>query len=53
MSKKNKNHIHPRTNLEIIQSIRGDWHGVNPVTKIIPDKRKKKDKHKKKYDAEE
>lgn len=27
-------------------NVRRDWNGVNPVTKIIPDKRNKKPKHK-------
>lgn len=48
MSKKKK----VRSNYEIYQSIRRDWGNVNPVTKIIPDKRKKKEKHKKDWSAD-
>lgn len=34
---------------EIIQSQRRDWGAINPVTKIIPNKKKnKKEKHKNK-----
>lgn len=42
----------PRTNVEIYQSLRRDWGDVKPVTRIIPDKRKKKPKYKERYDAE-
>ena len=42
MSKKKKKE---KSYLEIYQSIRREW-TVNPVTKIIPDKRRKKPKHK-------
>lgn len=36
---------------EIYQSVRRDWGNVNPVTKVIPNKKKyrRKDKHKKSY----
>ena len=51
MSKKKKEKK-PRSNYEIYQSIRKDWGVLNPVTKIIPDKRNKKPKHKKGYDEE-
>lgn len=44
---KQKKKDQPRTNLEIYRSMRRDWNGVNPVTKVIPDKRHKKPKHKK------
>lgn len=39
---------------EIYQSIRRDWGNVNPVTKVIPNKKKyrRKDKHKKNYKDE-
>lgn len=39
------------TFLDAIQSQRGSWNGVNPVTKIIPDKTKyfRKKKHKENY----
>lgn len=36
-----------KTNYDIYKGIRRDWNGVNPVTKVIPDKRRKKPKHKK------
>lgn len=36
----------PRTNYEVYRSVRKDWGVLNPVTKIIPDKRNKKPKHK-------
>ena len=36
----------PRTQYEVIRSIRGDWGNVNPVTRITPDKRNRKPKHK-------
>lgn len=35
-----------KSNVEIIRSIRGDWGAISPVTKIIPDKRRKPPKHK-------
>ena len=38
----------PRTNYEVYRSIRKDWGDVNPVTRVIPDKRRKAPKHKKK-----
>ena len=41
-----KKHQKPRTNYEVYRSIRRDWGVLNPVTKIIPDKRNKKPKHK-------
>ena len=37
MSKKKKM---PKTSLEIYQTIRRDWNGVNPVTKVFKDKTK-------------
>lgn len=39
---------------EVYQSIRRDWGNVNPVTKVIPNKKKyrRKDKHKKNYKDE-
>ena len=47
MSKENKN---AKTNptYEAARRIRGSWNGINPVTKIIPDKTKytRKKKHK-------
>lgn len=46
MGKKSKKK--PKSNLEILKSIRKTWE-VNPVTKVIPDKTKytRKEKHKK------
>lgn len=40
---------------EAIKKIRGDWGNVNPVTKVIPNKKKNpKAKHKKKeFDSDE
>lgn len=35
-----------KSNAEIFHSIRGDWGAISPVTKIIPDKRRKPPKHK-------
>lgn len=39
-----------KTEAEIIASIRGSWHGVNPVTRIVQGKTKytRKEKHKSK-----
>lgn len=51
MSKK-KSKIQPRTNYEVYRSIRKDWGELNPVTRIIPDKRNKKPKHKKGWEEE-
>ena len=39
-----------KNQIEIIRSIRGSWNGVNPVTKIIPDKRRKPPKNKGKWE---
>ena len=35
-----------KTNVEIIRGIRGSWGAISPVTKVIPDKRHRKPKHK-------
>lgn len=43
MSKKKKK---KPTALELTQSIRGSWNGVNPVTRIEENKKKKKPKYK-------
>ena len=45
MSKK-KRKTAPKTWVETFQAERKDWNGINPVTKIIPDKRRKPPKHK-------
>jgi len=50
MSKKKK--TKPRNSYEINRSIRRDWGNISPVTKIIPDKRNKKEKHKKGWEEE-
>ena len=42
MKKNNTN-----TTYEVVRKIRGDWGAVNPVTKVIPNKKKNsKTKHK-------
>lgn len=47
---KQKNKV--KSNLEIYRGIRRDWGSISPVTKIIPDKRRKPPKHKgQAYDA--
>lgn len=33
--------------VDLYQSIRREWNGINPVTKVREDKRFKKEKHKK------
>ena len=50
MSKKKK--TKPRDSYEVNRSIRRDWGNISPVTKIIPDKRKKKEKYKKGWEEE-
>ena len=50
MSKKKKTKV--RDSYEVNRSIRRDWGTISPVTKIIPDKRDKKPKHKKGWDEE-
>ena len=35
-----------KSNIEIIRGMRGDWGAISPVTKVIPDKRRKPPKHK-------
>lgn len=51
MSKKKKN---TNSTYEVVRKIRGDWGAVNPVTKVIPNKKKnRKEKHKgKEYNYE-
>lgn len=48
MSKKKKTKV--RDSYEVNRSIRRDWGAINPVTKVIPDKRDKKPKHKKEWE---
>ena len=52
MSKKKNNISNSNPVYEAIKKIRGDWGDINPVTKIIPNKKKNsKIKHKgKQYD---
>lgn len=50
MAHKKKNKV--KSNYEVYRSIRRDWGEINPVTKIIPDKRKKPPKHKNKLEDE-
>lgn len=50
MSKKKNTKL--RTNYEVYRSIRKDWGEFNPVTRVIPDKRNKKPKHKKGWEEE-
>ena len=49
---KKKSKTQPRSNNEVYRSIRKAWGVINPVTKVIPDKRNKKPKHKKGWDEE-
>jgi hypothetical protein len=44
--KKKKNSL-PTTN-ELAETIRRDWNGINPVTRIVESKKNKPIKHKKK-----
>ena len=46
MSKKKRKHK-PETAVELVLTIRGNWNGVNPVTRIEESKKRKKPKHKK------
>ena len=50
MNKRKKNKV--RDSYEVNRSIRSDWGAISPVTKVIPDKRNKKPKHKKRWDEE-
>ena len=52
MSKKKKKNLKSNPTYEVVRKIRGDWGNINPVTKIIPNKKKSpKIKHKgKQYD---
>ena len=45
MSKKVKT-PKPREQWQVIASQRRDWGNISPVTRVIPDKRNKKPKHK-------
>ena len=47
MSKSKKKNLNPNPTYEVVRKIRGDWGDINPVTKIIPNKKKNpKIKHK-------
>ena len=46
MSKKKKKNKTP-TNLDLWNSIRRNWNGINPVSRIEENKKKKPTKHKK------
>lgn len=47
MSKNKKKNLNSNPTYEVIRKIRGDWGDINPVTKIIPNKKKNpKIKHK-------
>ena len=39
--------------IDLYKSIRKDWNGVNPVTRIVESKKRKKPKYKKKEYEEE
>ena len=49
---KNKNKK-KKTMIDLYQSIRGSWNGVNPVTRIVESKKYKKPKYKHKEIDEE
>jgi hypothetical protein len=47
MSKNKKKSLSSNPTYEVVRKIRGDWGDINPVTKIIPNKKKNpKIKHK-------
>ena len=48
MSKKKKKNKKEKSVLDLYQSVRRDWNGVNPVTRIIENKKRKKPKYKNK-----
>lgn len=45
MSKKKRKNKKRESMLDLYQSIRRGWNGVNPVTKIVESKKKKKTKY--------
>ena len=47
MSKKKKKKEIPTTN-ELARKMRGNWNGINPVTRVVESKKNKPIKHKKK-----
>jgi hypothetical protein len=44
MSKKKKKN-EPKSMIDLYKSIRKDWNGVNPVSRIVESKKKKKPKY--------
>ena len=48
MSKKKKKNKKEKSVLDLYQSVRRDWNGINPVTRIIENKKRKKPKYKNK-----
>lgn len=53
MSKKKRKNKKQKSMLDLYQSTRRNWNGVNPVTRIVENKKKKKPKYKKKEYEEE
>lgn len=51
MAKKNKKKN--KSVLDLCRQVRGSWNGVNPITRIIESKKKKKPKYKHKQFEEE
>ena len=51
MAKKNKKKN--KSALDLCRQVRGSWNGVNPITRIIESKKKKKPKYKHKQFEEE
>ena len=46
MSKKKRKNKKPKSMLDLYQSVRRDWNGVNPMTRIVESKKNKKPKYK-------
>lgn len=46
-----KNKKKKKTTIDYLSKIRNSWNGINPVTRVVPDKTKysRKQKHKKDY----
>lgn len=40
------------SNADLYKSVRGDWNGVNPVSRIVESKKKKKPKYPHKFSEE-
>ena len=45
MSKKKRKNKKQKSMLDLYQSVRRDWNGVNPVSRIVESKKKKKPKY--------